>query len=640
VSEKSELARAYQQRCREDLSHARQLLEELEQVEGERGVATVLEPLNELWIVVDRCLNTAQLLRNVHPDEGLRDLADACEQAFSTLVTDIGLSRPVYDAVAAVDASGEDAVTRRYVGHVLRDFRRAGVDKDTETRKRIRQLRDDLVTIGQEFDKNIRDDVRAIQLDSVEELAGLPADYIESHPPGPDGKITITTDYPDMLPFMTYATSDARRLELYTKFRKRGVPKNECVLLELLEKRHELARLLGYDTWAEYITEDKMIQSARAAAEFIDKVAEVAAKRADRDYGELLSALRRIEPDAVEVGDWQKSFLEQHLKRDKYQVDSQVVRSFFSYDRVRNGVLEITQRLFGLRYERVDTDTWHESVEVYDAYDGEERLGRFYLDMHPRPGKYKHAAAFPLQSGVVGRQLPEAALVCNFPGGDGSLGLMEHAQVETFFHEFGHLLHHLLGGRHRWVEVSGFNVEWDFVEAPSQMLEEWAWDPHTLKTFARNDAGDPIPDDLVMKMRRARDFGKGTWVRHQMFFSAMSLHYYDRCPDNIDTTALMKELQSRYSPFSYVEDTFFQYSFGHLDGYSAMYYTYMWSLVIAKDLFSVFQRRGTLNGELARRYRETILEPGGSVDAADMVRNFLGRQFTFDAFARWLNADA
>jgi thimet oligopeptidase len=633
---KTEHAQAYEERCNDDLNRARQLFDSLQQLAGQRTVTTVLEPLNDLWMIIDRCLNTAQLLRNVHPDESVRDVADACEQAFSTLVTDIGLSRPVFDAVAAVDVSGENAVTRRYVEHVLRDFHRAGVDKDPETRARIRKLRDQLVMIGQEFGRNIREDVRAIQLDSVEELDGLPADYIEAHPPGADGKITLTTDYPDILPFMTYATSDARRLEFYKKFRKRGVPKNECVLLELIEKRHELARLLGYGTWAEYITEDKMIETAQAAADFIEQVAEVSAHRSDRDYGELLAALRERDPDAVEVGDWQKSFLEQRLKRDRYQVDSQVVRSYFPFERVKTGVLDITARIFDITYRPVEAETWHEDVEVYDVYDGELRLGRFYLDLHPRDGKYKHAAAFPLRSGVRDRQVPEAALVCNFPTGS---TLMEHDQVETFFHEFGHLLHHLLGGRHRWVEVSGFNVEWDFVEAPSQMLEEWAWDTETLKTFARDAAGEPIPDELVVKMRRARDFGKGIWVRHQMFYAAISLSYYNRDPDGLDTTALMRELQARYSPFAYVDDTYFQYSFGHLDGYSAMYYTYMWSLVIAKDLFSVFQKEGMLSPEPARRYREAVLEPGGSVDAADMVKAFLGREFAFDAFARWLNSD-
>jgi len=289
--------------------------------------------------------------------------------------------------------------------------------------------------------------------------------------------------------------------------------------------------------------------------------------------------------------------------------------------------------MFGVEYRKIDSDGWHDSVEAFELVDNDKVIGKFFLDMHPRADKYKHAAAFPLVSGVSGIQVPQAALVCNFP----AVGPMEHDQVETFFHEFGHLLHHLFGGEHRWVGISGFNTEWDFVEAPSQMLEEWAWDAKTLKTFATNDKGESIPDTLIASMRKARDFGKGTWVKHQMFYASVSLNYYDRDPQGMNTTELMKQLQKKYSPYDYVDDTYFHLSFGHLDGYSAIYYTYMWSLVIAKDLFSVFEKEGLLNPKIADRYRKFVLAPGGSKDAADMVKDFLGREYTFDAFAGWLN---
>ena len=192
----------------------------------------------------------------------------------------------------------------------------------------------------------------------------------------------------------------------------------------------------------------------------------------------------------------------------------------------------------------MDTAVWHDSVEAFEITDGGRTIGRFFLDMHPRNDKYKHAAAFPIATGVTDRRLPEATLVCNFPPN----GPMEHAQVETFFHEFGHLLHHLFAGEHRWIGISGFNTEWDFVEAPSQMLEEWAWDAATLKTFAADDKGKPIPDSLIKAMRRARDFGKGTWALHQMFYASLSLSYYNRDPADIDTTKMMRDLQEQYSP--------------------------------------------------------------------------------------------
>lgn len=638
MSDDSPAVRAYRQECQRGQDAAKTALAELEARTGPGTTASVLVPLNGLWIIIDGHMNRAGLRSAVHPDVGMREAADECEQELKKVVTDIGLSRPLYDAVAAVDVSGEDEVTKRWVEHLLRDFRRAGVDKDEETRVKIRALKDELVKLGQEFGKNIREDVRRIEIDSADDLAGLPQDYIDAaeHQPTANGKIEITTNYPDYIPFMTYAKSDAARLRLYRAFRQRGYPLNLEILSKLLAKRYALATLLGYENWAAFITEDKMIKTEAAAREFIDKIKVVAAPRAARDYQELLGRLQKDDPGATAVGDWQKSYIEEIVKKEKYAFDSQEVRQYFTFDKTRDGLFDLTSKMFGIEYRRVadnQTERWHDSVETYEiAIDGTIR-GRFHLDMFPRDDKYKHAAAFPLITGVAERTLPEAALVCNFP----PEGPLEHDQVETFFHEFGHLLHHLLGGNHRWLGVSGFNTEWDFVEAPSQMLEEWAWHPDTLKTFATNPSGEVIPDDLIAAMRRARDFGQGLWAAHQMFYAAVSLNFYERDPAGLDTTALTKELQAEYSPFAYVDDTYFQLSFGHLDGYSAIYYTYMWSLVIAKDLFSEFEKAGLLDTDVAKRYRDTILAAGGSKDAAEMVRDFLGRDYTFDAFAHWLN---
>ena len=237
--------------------------------------------------------------------------------------------------------------------------------------------------------------------------------------------------------------------------------------------------------------------------------------------------------------------------------------------------------------------------------------------------------------------MPEAALICNLPGGQpGDPGLMTHDDVVTFFHEFGHLVHALVSGRHQWIGISGISTEQDFVEAPSQMLEEWTWDPATLATFARHyETNQPIPEALVKQMRRASEFGKALNVRQQMVYARLSLSIYDREPKAVDTTAMVKEIVSKYTPYPFVEGTHFQTSFGHLDGYSAVYYTYMWSLIIAKDLFSQFDRANLLAPTVARKYRDTILAPGGSKPAAALVRAFLGRPFAFEPWEKWLNSD-
>jgi thimet oligopeptidase len=269
-------------------------------------------------------------------------------------------------------------------------------------------------------------------------------------------------------------------------------------------------------------------------------------------------------------------------------------------------------------------------------------VGRFYLDMHPRENKYKHAAEFVERTGVKGRQIPEATLVCNLPGGEaGDPGLMEHDDVVTFFHEFGHLVHELLAGRQPWIGVAGISTERDFVEAPSQMLEEWTWDPKTLATFAKHyKTGEPIPAELVKQMKRASEFGKALGVRRQMVYAKLSLSIYDRDPKTVNTDTMVKDLQQQYEPFPFVEDTHFQTAFGHLDGYSAVYYTYMWSLVIAKDMFSQFDKTNLLasNGAAAR-YRTKVLARGGSAPAATLVSDFLGRPFNFRAYEEWLNQE-
>ena len=627
----------FQAQCEADYEHAQSLFKKLEKEAGPKTVETVLVPLNELWLAIDRSANLASIYQQAHPDPQVRKIAEEYDQKFSNLETEIQLSRPIFDAIAAIDLSSADPKTRRFAEITLRDFRRSGVDKDSATRQKIRKLKEELVILEQNFDKNIREDVRSIKLHSVEELAGLPEDFIRNHPAGPDGKITITTDYPDYIPFMTYAISDARRLELYKKYRQRAYPKNKKTLNELLKKRYEFARLLGYKDYAEYITEDKMIKNPDNAQEFIDHIATAADLRAKKDYEELLTRLRKESPTATEVGDWQKTYISELVKQESYRVDSREIRSYFPYDRVQKGVLDLTSKLYNIEYKKVDTLAWHPSVEVYEIWQNQNLLGRFYLDMHPRQDKFKHAQMSQKLTGVSGRQLPEAVLMCNFPGGDGSLGLMEHDDVSTFFHEFGHLLHHIFGGNQPWLKLSGIATEWDFVETPSILFEEWVWDADILKTFAINEAGETIPDELIDKMNRARKFGLGLYNKQQMFYAAISLNFYHHKYDSFDPLKMVIKLQKQYTPFRYVPETYMHLAFGHLVDYSAIYYTYMWSEVIAKDIFSVFKAKGLLNPEVAVDYRQKILEPGGSKDAADLVRDFLGRDYSFIAFENWLN---
>jgi thimet oligopeptidase len=441
---------------------------------------------------------------------------------------------------------------------------------------------------------------------------------------------------------MRYSTHPELRHQLYLEYTNRGYPRNVVVLELLIAKRDEKAKLLGYENWADYVTEDKMVGSEANAAAFIERIAGVSREAAGRDYQMLLDAKRQDVPDAMGVADWEKGYYSEKVRAEQYDFDSQAARPYFDYERVRQGIFDVTSRLFGVRYEQVEgLDLWDEDVTAWDLFDGDEQIGRFFLDMHPRDNKYGHAAQFDYRLGVEGERLPVATLVCNFPNPKGSVdgvALMEFGQVSTFFHEFGHLLHTMFAGHRRWAMNSGISTEWDFVEAPSQMLEEWLYDAETLQSFAMHyETGEPIPEALIEKIRAAADFGKGMNTAHQAFYAALSFNCYARDAEGLDTTELVQELQAQYSPFAYVDGSHFQCNFGHLNGYSAIYYTYKWSEVIAKDMFSRFAEDGVLNEETARLYREKVLEPGGSKPAAELVEDFLGREYSFEPFKEWLD---
>jgi thimet oligopeptidase len=616
------------QRCGAQLARARALVADIKGAPP-TDADTLLADWNEVSIALHNARSAASLMSQVHPQESLRSQAEAAEQEGNQLSTDLGLDPDLFAIFAAADPTGLDEAAARVLRLTLRDFRRAGVDQDEPTRARLRELGDRELVVNQEFGKNARDDVRSISV-TPDQLAGLPQDYIDTHPAGADGRVTITTDYPDTIPFMSFALDAEARRALVIEFSNRAWPANDAVLQELLALRAEHARILGFDSWADFDAEVKMIGRGAAIGEFIDQIAAAADESGRRDLAVLLERLQADRPGVSVVDRADSAFYKEVVRRERFDVDAQEVRRYFEFAKVRQGLLDVTGRLFGLSYTRVhDAAPWHEDVAAYDVQLEGAPLGRIYLDLHPREGKFKHAAQFDLVAGIRDRQLPEGVLVCNF-----GRGFMEHSDVVALFHEFGHLVHHLLAGRNEWARFSGVATEWDFVEAPSQLLEEWAWDASVLRSFATDDAGEPIPEALVARMRAGEDFGKGCNVRTQMFYAALSYRLHQEPVPDI--TAFVKEVQAAYDLFAQVEGTHFHASFGHLGGYSSAYYTYMWSLVIAKDLFSAFDRENLCAPETARRYRDTILAAGGSKDAAELVTDFLGRPYTIEAFSTWL----
>ena len=613
----------------ESLARAREDVATLKAAPPATTLAT-LQAWNEVETTLGNASARMELFCEVHPDPAVRAAAEQAALEARQLATELGLDTELYAIFAGLDPAGLDPLEQRLLEKILRAFRRSGVAADEPTRARVKEVRDRLTVLGQTFARTIREGTRSIKV-RPEQLDGLPQDWIDAHPAGDDGLVTVTTDYPDAIPFRTFAHDAGARRELQVAQLTIGYPDNVEVLHEIFALRAELATILGYATWPDFDAEVKMIKTGAAIGEFIDKIAEASLEPAQRDVAVLLDRLRDDRPEATRVESFDTAYYAEVHRREQLDVDAQLVRTYFDFGKVRAGLLDVTGRLFGLTWTAVDVPVWHDAVTAHDVTrtDDGTPVGRIYLDLHPREGKYKHAAQFTLTNGIADRQLAEGVLVCNFP-----TGLMEHDDVVTLFHEFGHLVHHLVGGRQAWAEFSGVATEWDFVEAPSQMLEEWAWDAAVLGSFATNAAGEPIPADLVERMRRADDFGKGYFARTQMFYAALSYRLHLENPE--DLVARTRELQEQYSMFPWLEGTCMPTSFGHLDGYTSGYYTYMWSLVIAKDMFSAFDRDDLFAPEVATRYRDTVLAAGGTKDAADLVAEFLGRPYNFDAYAQWL----
>jgi thimet oligopeptidase len=624
------------------LAAARAAAARIKAVKGTRNIVNTLAPYDAAVQHLDAAQYFASLMEHVHPDATFRDHATEMTRKAAKARTELALDQQVFKALGALDLQRVDAGTRHYVERQLLLFRLSGVDKDDATRKKLKALNDQATELQSRFDRNINDGTLTVTVSDPHELDGLPQDFIDRHKAGTDGLIRITTDYPDYYPVMQFANSDALRRKLFVAFETRAYPANREVLLSMMKARHEIATLMGYGSWADYNAASNMIGNGARIANFIAELDDATRPGAQRELQMLLAEKRKTEPTASSMAVYERSYYAEQLRRAQFNFDSQSVRPYFPYVGVRQGILDIAAELFHVKFRQdKKAPGWDPSVEVWEVIDDGAVIGRFYLDMHPRAGKFSHAEMVPILDGIRGKQLPEAALVCNFPAPQGAdPALMVYGDVETFFHEFGHLMHWILGGKQRWAGISGISMEGDFVEAPSQMLEELIRSPQVLARFARHyQTQEPIPTELVMRMNRASAFGRAGSIARQNTYSAISYDLYKGDPASIDPDTVTDAAFHQYGLFDSLPGTHEYASFGHLGSYSSAYYTYMWDKVIALDFFAQFDAADPFKGDTALRYRKTVLEPGGSMSANDLVRNFLGRPQNTRAMSLWIGEE-
>ena len=582
----------------------------------------------------------AGILNSVAADKAVRDQAQLEAQRVAMAGSALSLNRPVYDALSAMRIDGCDAATTHYVDRTLLSYRLAGVDKDEATRAHLQKLHEKATHISLQFSRNIQEGGKTITATPAE-LDGLPPDYIDRHAPDANGQVTLTTDQPDVQPVMTFASSPALRERMFLAYNTRAHPANKELLEQLLATRQEIATVLGFRSWADLATADQMMGSAANVRTFLTKLDEASRDGAAREVELVLDFARNRQPGLESIDITSRGYWYEQFRRSAYDFDSQSVRPYFPYAQVEAGVLETAARLFKIEFRSSSALAWDPAVSVYEAYEGGELVGRFYLDMHPREGKDKWFSAAPVVTGVRGRYLPEAALICNFPGGDSSdPGLLQYSDVVTFFHEFGHLMHAILGGHTTWAGLSGFATEGDFIEVPSQMLEEFFRDEKLLQSFGRHyQTGEILPSETIKKMKKAGSFGRADGMRTQLYYTTLSLDLHDQDPAGIDLDRTIKQLYQRFQPWKWLDGNRMYASFGHLTGYSSNYYTYAFDKVIALDFFAQFDPADLLGCDAGARYRKMVLEQGGSKPGRQMVRDFLGRDEEFQAFTRWLNEE-
>jgi thimet oligopeptidase len=473
--------------CDESLNRAKALQDELvalaDAPDEKLTMEATLGKFDELNLALRNASDFPALMAVAHPDAAVREEAKGCEPKVDKFATDLFLNAKLATAIKRFGKKvkhGELAPdVQRLLEHTLRDFRRNGLDLDAPGQARLRELNEELTKQSQDFETNLADATLSLEVDP-KDLDGLPQSYVDSHKPGPNGKVKITTDYPDYFPFMQYAKNRKVAAALYQLFDNRAADKNVKVLERLLVLRKEKAKLLGYGTWADYVLEPRMAKDGKTVAAFLEDLRGFVKRRADEemhDFRVMHEKLGAKKGDDITFAD--RSYLEDQLRKEKYGLDSKEVSQYFEISRVKQGLLDITSELFGVKYQPLSPEAaprWHSDVEAFMVTDPSGKpLGRFYFDLYPREGKYKHAAVFSIRPTKTmqdgSRLMPVAAIVCNFPKpGSGAPALMSHQDVVTFFHEFGHVLHHLLSTA-GLSSFAGTAVERDFVEAPSQMLE-------------------------------------------------------------------------------------------------------------------------------------------------------------------------
>ncbi|MGN6529743.1 MAG: M3 family metallopeptidase [Burkholderiaceae bacterium] len=592
-----------------------------------------LKAWDELYTWEEDQSNALTFLKNVHPNADIRAAAETCELRWQDFQSTLSLNEAIYRGGRQSQPLLKDPIDRRAVEVALQGFEDSGVALPADRRAHAKELSDRIVALGQQFQKNIRDDHAHVAFTEAE-LKGVPDGVWKDAPRDPDGRIELGIDDPSFYPVMQYAEDAGARERMWRAKTNQGGPENLKVLAQITKARLDYAKLLGFPSYADYLLRRRMAESPARVEKFLDDVHAAVADEEKRDIAELRDAKARQlgQPvDAVKVQRWDPMFYSERLRREKYAVDDEAFRPYFPPQESLRFVMRIAEKLFNVRYDRIEGTWWAPDVQAYAVTDlaTNRKIASLWVDLYPRDGKYGGSSVWTLRTPATSANRPgQAVLVANFDRR--GLTLQE---LEILLHEFGHSLHVDLSAT-RWASDGGLNVMEDFLEAPSQMLESWVYDKKVLKVFRDVcPACKPVPDELVDKARAARDFGKGLKFARQHLFAAYDLALHG--PAAVDPMETWQKMEGA-TPLGYVPGTTFPAGFAHIAGrYGAGYYSYLWSLVVAMDMRTAFAA-DKLDPKVGARYRADVLSQGGQKPPLQLVHDFLGRDMSTQAFYDYL----
>ena len=616
-------AAAITRACDEGLARHRKTIAALE---AKAGAGAIFTEWNRLQIEMENVINPIYLLGSVHPDKAVRDAAEPCLQKYTSLSTELFQNEKLYARVNAAKAANPRQAKLKK--DLLEGFEDNGVTLPPDKRARAKEIFDKLEELRQVYERNVRDDPTKVTF-TPSEMEGLPEAYLKSKKRDDAGNYVLALDYPSYQPFMQNARLEAARRRYYLAKLNEGSAANLDHLYEIFKLRKELAGLYGLPTFAHYGVRRKMVRTPETVTKFLADVKSAVTELEKKELEELRAEKAKDQPKPLaetRLERWDLAYYQEKVRRERFSVDQEKLRKYFPTDKSIDFALLVSQRLYGVKFKEVKVPVWHEDVRYFDVLDAKTGafVSGFYLDLFPREGKYNHAAAFPIRgaSRLAGRT-PLSALVTNF----NREGLNQE-ELRTLLHEFGHVLHGVLS-KADYNPHAGTSVKGDFVEAPSQMFEEWARREQALALFREVCPQCPqLTREEIARLDAARRYGEGTFYARQWLYAAydMALSMDPQPP-----LAAWKNLEAA-TPLGHVEGTSFPSSFGHIaSNYAAGYYGYMWSQVLALDMLSAFQR-DMLDPKVGLRYRDIILAQGSQQEEMDLVRKFLGREPSSDAF--------